>query len=167
MILAATFSQNSKSQQKEVFRGNDLFFWFLRPQNGGVPPTRVSSQNLKNGEMWPILGYFCLLWAGPVEQCCTPTYLPMEDFRQKLPFSLNSLAPKEGRGGSSHPNFLPNHQKSWNSAYFGVFLSTLGWYCRTVLHTSVPAYRHEKNHDTRFVPKNTKRNLILNYTPPK
>ena len=25
--------------------------------------------------------------------------------------------------------------------YFGVFLPALGWSCRTVLHTSVPAYR--------------------------
>ena len=116
------------------------FIEFLRPQNrgGGVPPTRLLSKNIKNPEIWPILGYFCLLWAGPAEQCCTPVYLPIEDFRQKLPFCWDSLAPKYGWGGSSHPSFLLNHQKPWNSAYFGVLLSVVGWCYRTVLHTSVP-----------------------------
>ena len=116
------------------------FFDFYGPKigGGGVPPTRLLSKNIKNPEIWPILGYFCLLWAGPAEQCCTPVYLPIEDFRQKLPFCWDSLAPKYGWGGSSHPSFLLNHQKPWNSAYFGVLLSVVGWCYRTVLHTSVP-----------------------------
>ena len=134
------FPKFKKSAKGRFSRGNDLFFSFLRPQNrgGGVPPTRLLSKNIKNPEIWPILGYFCLLWAGPAEQCCTPVYLPIEDFRQKLPFCWDSLAPKYGWGGSSHPSFLLNHQKPWNSAYFGVLLSVVGWCYRTVLHTSVP-----------------------------
>ena len=61
---------------------------------GGGPPTRILSKKIENPEIWPILGCFCLLWAGPAEQCCTPVYLPIEDFRQKFQFSLDSLAPK-------------------------------------------------------------------------
>ena len=110
------------------------FFLFLRSQKrGGGPPIWLLSKNITNPEIMPILGYFCLLWAGPAEQCCTPVYLPIEDFGQKLPFCWDSLAPKYGRGGSSHPCFLLNHQKSWNSAYFGVLLSVVGWWYRTVL----------------------------------
>ena len=73
-----------------------LFFWFLRPENrrGGVPPTRALPKNIGNPEIWAIWGYFCLLWAGPAEQCCTPVYLPIEDFRQKFPFSVDFLARK-------------------------------------------------------------------------
>ena len=71
------------------------FFGFYGPKiGGGGPPTRLLSRNIRNPEMWPILGYFCLLWAGPAEQCCTPLYLPIEDFRQKLAFCWYSLAPK-------------------------------------------------------------------------
>ena len=78
------------------FGGSDLFVWFLRPENrgGGRSSTRNLSKNIKNSEFWPIMGYFCLLWACPAEQCCTPVYLPTEDFRQKFQFSLDSLAPK-------------------------------------------------------------------------
>ena len=95
MILAAVFSKIQKVDKKGFFAGNDLFFWFLRPQNGGGgPPTRILFKIIKNPEIWPILGYFCLLWAGPAEQCCTPVCLPIEDFRQKFQFSLDSLAPK-------------------------------------------------------------------------
>ena len=89
------FPKFKMSTKRGFFAGNDLFFWFLRPQNrGGGPPTQNLSKNIKNSEIWPILGYFCLLWAGPAEQCCTPVYLPIEDFRQKFQFSLDSLAPK-------------------------------------------------------------------------
>ena len=70
---------------------NDLFFLFLRPVNrGGV--TRVLSKNIENPDFWPILGYLCLPWAGPAEQCCTPVYLPIEHFRQKISLSVDSLA---------------------------------------------------------------------------
>ena len=123
MILATVFPQNSKVQQKGDFRAKWPIFFLAStaPKKGGGPPTRVLSKNIKNPEIWPILGYFGLLWAGPAKHCCTPVYLPIEDFRQKLPFSWDSLAPKYGWGGSSHPSFLPNHQKPWNSAYFEYF----------------------------------------------
>ena len=48
---------------------------------------------------------------------------------------------KIGGGGSSYPNFVQQYQKPCNLAYFGVFLPALGWSCRTVLHTRIPAYR--------------------------
>ena len=65
MILAAVFSQNSISQQKGVFsREMTYFFGFYGPRiGGGGPPTQNLSKNIKNPEIWPILGYFCLLWA--------------------------------------------------------------------------------------------------------
>ena len=81
--FSSCFSPKFKnSAKKGIFAGNDLFVWFLRPQNtgGGVLSTQLLSKGIKNPEMWPILGYFCLLWAGPAEQCCTPVYLPIEDF---------------------------------------------------------------------------------------
>ena len=70
------------------------FFGFYGPKigGGGLLPEFLS-KNIRNPEIWPFLGYFCLLWAGPAEQCCKPVYLPIEYFRQKLEF-LNSLAPK-------------------------------------------------------------------------
>ena len=133
------FPKFKKSAKGRFSRKMTYFFGFYGPKiGGGVPPTRRLSKNIKNPEIWPILGHFCLLWAGPAEQCCTPVYLPIEDFRQKLPFCWDSLAPKYGWGGSPHPSFLLNHQKPWNSAYFGVLLSVVGWCYRTVLHTSVP-----------------------------
>ena len=115
-------------------------FSFYGPKigGGGVLLPGFCPKESKTLKFGLFLGYFCLLWAGLAEQCCTPVYLPVEDFRQKLPFFWDSLAPKSGLGGSPHPNLLPNHQKPWNSAYLGVFLSALGWCCRTVLHTSVP-----------------------------
>ena len=71
------------------------FFGFYGPKKGGgVLLPDFCPKNIKNPEIWPILGYFCLLWAGPAEQCCTPLYLPIEDFRQKFQFSFDSLAPK-------------------------------------------------------------------------
>ena len=48
------------------------------------------------------------------------------------------LRPQNRKGGSSYPKFVQKYRKPWNSAYFGVFLSALGWCSRTVLHTSVP-----------------------------
>ena len=37
------------------------FFGFYGPKiGGGGPPTRTLSKNIKNPEIWPILGYFCL-----------------------------------------------------------------------------------------------------------
>ena len=59
---------------------------------GGVLLTELCQKISKNLEIWPFLGYFCLLWAGPAEQCCTPVYLPIGVFRQKFQFSLDSLA---------------------------------------------------------------------------
>ena len=136
MILAAVFSQSSKGQQKGDFCGKrPISFGFYDPKLGkGGPPAQPLSKKIKNLEIWPILRYFCLLWAGPAEQCCTPVY----PLRQKLPFCWDSLAPKIWMGGSTHPNVLPNHQKPWNSAYFGVLLSVVRRCYRTVLHTSVP-----------------------------
>ena len=49
---------------------------------GGVPPTRGLSKNIKNPDIWPILGYFRLQWAGPAEKCCTPVYLPIGPFAE-------------------------------------------------------------------------------------
>ena len=128
-----------KSAKRGFSRAKTYFCHFYVPKvGGGGPPTRVLSINITNSEIWPSLRYFCLLWAGPAEQCCTPVYLPIEDFRQKFAFFPNFLVPKFGWRGISRPRFLPNHQKPWNSAYSAVFLSALGWCCRTVLHTSVP-----------------------------
>ena len=103
IILAAVFSRNSKVSKKRMVAANDLFFWCLRPQNrGGGSSYPGFVQNIKNPEIWPILGYFCLLWAGPAEQWCTPLYLPIHNFRHKLFFSWDALARKKGLGG-----FLP------------------------------------------------------------
>ena len=63
-----------------------------------------------------------------------------EDFRQKRPIFFGFCGPKIG-GGSCNPSFVQKYQKPRNLAYFGVFLPALGWSCRTVLHTSVPACR--------------------------
>ena len=89
------FPKFKKSTKRGFSREMTYFFGFYGPNiGGGGPPTRILSKNIKNPEIWPILGYFCLLWPGPAEQCCTPVYLPIEDFRQKFQFSLDSLAPK-------------------------------------------------------------------------
>ena len=89
------FPKFKKSAKRGFSREMTYFFGFYGPKiGGGGPPTRILSKKIKNPEIWPILGYFCLLWAGPAEQCCTPVYLPIEDFRQKFQFSLDSLAPK-------------------------------------------------------------------------
>ena len=62
---------------ERIFDRNSNFLWILWPQNrdGGVPPTRAFSQTIKNPGIRPILEYFCLLWVGAAEQCCTPVYL--------------------------------------------------------------------------------------------
>ena len=89
------FPKFKKSAKRGFSREMTYFFGFYGPKiRGGAAPTRVLSKNFKNFEIWLILGYFCLLWACPAEQCCTPMYLPIEDFRQKFQFSLHSLAPK-------------------------------------------------------------------------
>ena len=89
------FPKFKKSAKRGFSREMTYFFGFYGPKiRGGAAPTRILSKNFKNPEIWLILGYFCLLWAGPAEQCCTPVYLPIEDFRQKFQFSLDSLAPK-------------------------------------------------------------------------
>ena len=89
------FPKFKKSAKRGSSRETTQFFGFCGPKiGGGDPPTRVLFKNIKNPDIWPILGYFCLLWAGLAEQCCTLVYLPIEDFRQKFPFSLDSLAPK-------------------------------------------------------------------------
>ena len=89
------FPKFKKSAKRGFSREMTYFFGFYGPKiGGGAAPTRVLSKNFKNPEIWLIFGYFCLLWACPAEQCCTPMYLPIEDFRQKFQFSLDSLAPK-------------------------------------------------------------------------
>ena len=90
------FPKFKKSAKRGFSREMTYFFGFYGPKirGGGAAPTRILSKNFKNPEIWLILGYFCLLWAGPAEQCCTPVYLPIEDFRQKFQFSLDSLASK-------------------------------------------------------------------------
>ena len=107
MILAAVFFPKFKKSEKRGFlREMTYLFGFCGPKTeGGGPADRVLSKNIRNPEIWPILGYFCLLWAGPAEQCCTPVYLPIEDFRQKLPFSWDPLAPKCGWGVPPTPKF--------------------------------------------------------------
>ena len=89
------FRKFKKSTKRGFSREMTYSFGFYCPKIvGGGAPTRIVSKNIKNPEIWPILWYFCLLPAGPAEQCCTPVRLPMEDFRQKFQFSLESLAPK-------------------------------------------------------------------------
>ena len=60
MILAAVFSKNSKSLQKGVFPRNDLFFWFLRPQNrgGGVLLPQFCPKKSKTLNFGLFLGIF-------------------------------------------------------------------------------------------------------------
>ena len=95
VLQQLSFHKIRKVSERRIFARNYLLFWFLRPHNrGGCPSTRGLSKNIKDLDIRPLLGYFCLLWAGPAEECCTAVYLPIEDFCQKLPFSLNSLAPK-------------------------------------------------------------------------
>ena len=60
-------------------------------------------------------------------------------FSREMTYFFGFYGTKIG-GGSSYPNFVQKYQQPWNLAYFGVFLPALGWSCRTVLHTSVPAY---------------------------
>ena len=89
------FPKFKKSTKRGFSREMTYFFGFYGTKIGrGGPPTRMLSKNIKNPENWPILGYFCLLGAGPAEQCCTPVHLPIEDFRQEFQFSLHSPAPK-------------------------------------------------------------------------
>ena len=90
------FPKFNKSAKRGFSREMTYFFGFYGPKigGGGVHLPDFCPKKLENPEIWPILGYFCLLWAGPAEQCCTPVYLPIEDFRQKFQFSLDSLAPK-------------------------------------------------------------------------
>ena len=72
--------QNSAAHQgtclERIFDRNSNFLWILWPQkrDGGVPPTRAFFQTIKNPGIRPILEYFCLLWGGAAEQCCTPVY---------------------------------------------------------------------------------------------
>ena len=75
------------------------------------------SKNIKSPEMWPISGYFCLLWAGPAEQCCTPVYLPIEEFRQKFKFSLG-LWPQNRMGGFLPPEPSPKPSETLEIGLF-------------------------------------------------
>ena len=78
-----------------------IYSYFYRSKIGrGGPPTRVLITIIKHPEIWPILGYFCLLWASPAEQCCTPVYLPIEDFQQKIPLFVWILWSQKRDGGA-------------------------------------------------------------------
>ena len=95
--FSSCFFPKFRKSPKRGFSREMTYFFLVSTApkiGGGGPPTQILSKNIKNPEIWPILGYFCLLWAGPAKQCCTPVYLPIEDFRQKFQFSLDSLAPK-------------------------------------------------------------------------
>ena len=90
-----------KASKRGFFAVNDLFVWFLQPQNrgGGFLLLEFCPKMLKSLKFSLFSGIFCLLWAGPAERCCTPVYLPLEDFHQIHPFSLDSLDSKYGWGG--------------------------------------------------------------------
>ena len=93
--FSSCFLQKFGKKPKRGFsRKMTYFFGFYGLKIGGGPPTQILSKDIKRPDIWPILGYFCLLWAGPAEQCCTPVYLPIEDFRQKFQFPFDSLPPK-------------------------------------------------------------------------
>ena len=114
------FPKFKKSAKRGFSREMTYFFGIYGPKMRGGPLTRIVSKNIKNPEIWPFLGYFCLLWAGPAEQCCKPVYLPIEDFRQKFQFSLDSLAPKIGMGGFLPPELSPTPSETLE---FGLFWS--------------------------------------------
>ena len=128
MILAAVFPKIQKVDKKGFFARNDLFLWFLRLQNrGGVCLPELCpkiSKTLKFGLFFgvfvPALGWSCRT----VLHTSVPAY---RGFSTEIPIFFEFSGPKIGMGGSSHRSFLPNHQKPWNLAYFGVFLSALGW----------------------------------------
>ena len=89
------FPKFKKSTERGLSREMTYCCGVYGPKIGGmVVLPKFLSKNIKSPEIWRILGYFCLLWAGPAEQCCTPVYLPIKDFRQKIQFSLDSLALK-------------------------------------------------------------------------
>ena len=74
------FPKFKKSTKKGFSREMTYFFGFYGSKIGGGSSYPNFVQKYQKPEIWPILGYFCLLWAGPAEQCCTPGYLPIEDF---------------------------------------------------------------------------------------
>ena len=136
---SCSFPKFKTSAKRGFSREKNLFFWFLRPQNGGGgPSTQILSKNVKNPVIWPNLGYFCLLWAGPVEQCCTPVYLPIGDFQQNSNFRWILWPQNRDGGGPPTRAFSQTIKNPGIGPIFGVFLSALGWCSRTMLHTSVP-----------------------------
>ena len=54
-----------------------ISFGFSGPKIGmeGFLPPEFSPKPSENPGIQPILEYFCLLWGGAAEQCCTPVYL--------------------------------------------------------------------------------------------
>ena len=113
------------------------YFGFHGPEiGGGGSHTRTLSKNISTPEIWPILGYFCLLWAGPAEQRCTPVYLPIEDFRPKFQFSLFFSGPKIGMGRFLPPEDSP---KPSETLEFGLFWSI--FVCSGVVQQNSAAHR--------------------------
>ena len=76
-------------------------------------------------------------------------------------------SPQIGGRVSCWPKFAQKYQEPCIVAHSRVLLPALGWSCRTVLHTSVPAYRHKKTMKLGLVPKRPKETFFLNPTPPK
>ena len=56
-------------------------------------------------------------------------------------FYFISFAPKKERGVPPTQDLSKHLKSPKNLFFFRVFLPALGWSCRTLLHTSVPAYR--------------------------
>ena len=107
-------------------------------------------RNIQDPDVWHFLGYFGLLWARRAEWCCTPLYLLIEVFRQKLPFCLDTLVPKYGWGGSSHPSFLPNHQKTLEFSLFWSILVYSGVVLQKSAAHQCTCLKGRKNHEHRF-----------------
>ena len=115
------FPKFKSSAKRGFWRQMTYLFWLLRlRKGGGVPPTRVLSKNIENPEIWPILGYFGLLWAGPAKHCCTPVYLPIEDFRTEIALFLEFPCPKIRMGRFLPPEVSPKPSKTLE---FGLFWS--------------------------------------------
>ena len=89
----------------------------------------------------------CLWWEGGCTYDFSSCFFPKFKTSAKAGFSwektylFSSFRPQNRGGGSSYPSSVQKYQKPRYLAYFGVFLLALGWSCRTVLHTSVPAHR--------------------------
>ena len=115
------FPKFKKSTKKGFSREMTYFFGFYGSKIGGGGSSYPNFvQCYQNPEIWPILGYFCLLLAGPAEGVLHTRVPAYRGFLTEIPIFFGFSGPKKGTGGFLPPELSSKPSKTLE---FGLFWS--------------------------------------------